>query len=211
MSTATPPTPPPPPPLIGEAIIHMERSSAFLHNAQRMQELDAAPLHDRVAMLIGMMNTQLSMPDERRESALTQHTKDLLRNTAVKSQLGTFLAFQSQLDRLAKMVSTVGTVDTLLADKSRLEGMETNQLIALQKSLHTQIQETIVYVERQKLEGLDTLINNIEPASVTVDGTSINKGLTDLNSAQRERVKSVLARVLREMGEEEKTSAVVDV
>ena len=73
--------------VMGQAILLQERVSRMLHERQRSQDLERAPVHERIASVMSSMNAELSSPDERRESLLSRHTKGILRNSAVKAQL----------------------------------------------------------------------------------------------------------------------------
>jgi hypothetical protein len=194
---------------IGQAILLQERAASFLHNRQRLQDLEKAPFQERIANLMQLMNGELSMPDERRESMLAGHTKSILQNTTIKSQLTMYLAIQAQIERLSVVISTVGKVDQRLCDPTVIDEMTPSQLIFLQKSLHQQIGEIGKFIEGQRLDGLEGVLVNITPQDKK-DVQETVSNIEALPAAGRERLQSLLSAIMTKLNKMEEPTKVVE-
>lgn len=189
--------------VMGEAILLQERVASTIHHRQQVAELEKAPFQTKVSSMIRLMNQELSIPDEYKDNFLAQHTKDLLRNSALKSQLATYLAVQAQLERLSVLIQTVGDVDNRLSSPDVISEMTPNQLIFLQKSLHQQIADISAFIEKQKLEGLDTLLNTIAPDQ-DIGIRETVKGISNMTPSSREKVNHVIAMLIEKIGTQDK-------
>src|SRR4029077_8318037 len=83
---------------IGEAILTVELWSRQVHSQQRLAILDKLSVADRVAQLMRDVNRSLSAPDENRDRAYGRRANELLRNSAVKGHLASFLAVEGQIE-----------------------------------------------------------------------------------------------------------------
>lgn len=190
--------PKPEPPLIGKAILLQEEICIVFHDRQYNQELNDTSFHDKVARMISSMNSDLSMPDENRDNILAQRTKNLLRNSAVKSQIATYLALQYQLERLSSIVSMIGSVDKKLSDAETINDMSPNQLMFMQRSLHKQFNDILMFVESQKLEGLETLLTSIVPSG-NREISSATTGMMGISPNSRDRVQFLLSKMISKL------------
>ncbi len=139
---------------IGEAILAVELWSRSVHSAQRLATLDALSVPERVSALMRDVNRSLSAPDEQRDRAYGRRANELLRNSAVKGHLASFLAVEGQIERLAAITLSQGEIDRTLSDPEFLRTLDANQLIALQRSQHTQMLELLAFLEKKKYDGL---------------------------------------------------------
>ena len=181
--------------LTGKAILLQEELSIYFHEKQHTQDMDSASFQEKVSKMISSMNSDLSMPDEKRDNLLALKTKNLLKNSAVKSQLAMYLALQSQLERLSTIVSMINAVDKQLASPEMLAGMKPNDLILLQKSLHQQFTDITNFVENQKLEGLDTLLTTIIPSEYKEMNDATNE-MKSISSNSRDRVQFLIQKMI---------------
>lgn len=186
---------------MGEAILLQEKFAYHLHNSQRMEELERAPLHERVASILSTMNRSLSVVDEGREVAIAMHTQDLLRNSRVKAELAHFLVLQAQIQRMASLSHITGRVDELIvALLQEDDKLSPNQLLALQRSAHTQLAELTAYVKDARTDGLEGLIKTILPDSNKEIATTIQT-IAKLDAKGRERVNTLIRTILTKAAE----------
>jgi hypothetical protein len=139
---------------IGEAILAVELWSRQVHSHQRLAILDKLSVPDRVAQLMRDVNRSLSSPDEHRDRAYGRRANELLRNSAVKGHLASFLAVEGQIERLAAITMSQGEIDRTLSDPAFLRTLDASQLIALQRSQHTQMLELLEFLEKKKYDGM---------------------------------------------------------
>src|SRR5260221_6343935 len=139
---------------IGEAILAVELWSRSVHSAQRLATLDALFVTERVCALMRDVNRALAATDEKRDGAYGRRTNELLGNSAVKGHLASFLAVEGQIERLAAITLSQGEIDRALSDPEFLRTLDANQLIALQRSQHTQMLELLAFLEKKKYDGL---------------------------------------------------------
>jgi hypothetical protein len=197
---------------IGEAILTVELWSRQVHSAQRLAVLDKLSVPDRVAQLMRDVNRSLSAPDEHRDRAYGRRANELLRNSAVKGHLASFLAVEGQIERLAAITASQGEIDRTLSSPEFLRTLDASQLIALQRSQHTQMLELLEFLEKKKYDGLAqvtslltvqtqeeikegfTELGKLKPGGRELVGTLLNKILTNL-ATRRETEKAVAARL----------------
>jgi hypothetical protein len=200
-------------PSIGEAILAVELFSRSVHSAMRLAALDRLSVPDRVARLMRDVNRSLSAPDENRDRAYGRRANELLRNSAVKGHLASFLAVEGQIERLASITSSQGEIDRILSDPEYLRSLDPNQIIALQRSQHTQMLETLAFLDKKKYDGLSQVtslltvraeeevksglseLGKLKPGSREVVGTLLNKLIASLatrREAEAEAAKEIL-------------------
>jgi hypothetical protein len=195
---------------IGEAVLAVELWSRAVHSAQRLLTLDRLAVPERVAALMRDVNRSLSAPDEHRDRAYGRRANELLRNSAVKGHLASFLAVEGQIERLAAITLSQGEIDRTLSDPAFLRTLDANQLIALQRSQHTQMLELLAFLEKKKYDGLAqvtslltvqtqeeiksgfTELGKLKPGGRELVGSLLNKILTNL-ATRRETEKAVAA------------------
>lgn len=183
-------------PTIGEAVLAVELWSRQIHSAQRLRTLDALAVPERVAALMRDVNRSLSAPDEQRDRAYGRRANELLRNSAVKGHLASFLAVEGQIERLAAITLSQGEIDRTLSNPEFLRTLDANQLIALQRSQHTQMLELLQFLEKKKYDGLSQVtslltaraeteiangiaeLGKLKPGSRDVAGELLNRLLT---------------------------------
>jgi hypothetical protein len=198
--------------LIGEAILAVELWSRQVHSHMRLVVLDKLSVPERVAQLMRDVNRSLSSPDENRDRAYGRRANELLRNSAVKGHLASFLAVEGQIERLAAITMSQGAIDTTLSDPAFLASLDASQLIALQRSQHTQMLELLEFLEKKKYDGLAqvtsllsvqteeevksgfTELGKLKPGGRELVGTLLNKILTNL-ATRREAEKGVAGRL----------------
>src|ERR1700745_2844125 len=137
-------------PAIGEAILAVELWSRAVHSQQRLVTLDNLSVPDRVAQLMRDVNRSLSAPDEHRDRAYGRRANELLRNSAVKGHLASFLAVEGQIEGLGAITMSQGVIDRTLSDPAFLATLSASELIALQRSQHTQMLELLEFLEKKK-------------------------------------------------------------
>lgn len=200
-------------PPIGEAVLAIELFARQVHSAQRLAALDRLSVPERVSRLMRDVNRSLSSPDENRDRAYGRRANELLRNSAVKGHLASFLAVEGQIERLAAITSSQGEIDRILSDPEYLRSLDPNQIIALQRSQHTQKLEILSFLEKKKYDGLSavtsiltvraeeevksglTMLGKLKPGSREIVGTLLNKLLTSLASrreAEAEAAKEIV-------------------
>jgi hypothetical protein len=197
---------------VGEAIFAVELWSRSVHSHQRLVVLDKLSVPDRVAQLMRDVNRSLSAPDENRDRAYGRRANELLRNSAVKGHLASFLAVEGQIERLAAITMSQGEIDRTLSDPAFLATLDASQLIALQRSQHTQMLELLEFLEKKKYDGLAqvtslltvqteetvksgfTELGKLKPGGRELVGTLLNKILTNL-ATRRETEKTVAAQL----------------
>jgi len=116
---------------VGEAVLALELWSRRVHSTQRLALLDRLSVPERVARLMRDVNRSLSSPDEDGYRTYARRTNELLRNSAVKGHLASFLAVEGQIERLASITASQGEIDKTLSDPHFLAQLDPNQLIAL--------------------------------------------------------------------------------
>jgi len=181
-------------PSVGEAILAIERWSRSVHNHQRLVVLDNLKVPDRVAHLRRDVNRSLSAPDKDRDLAYGRRAHELLRNAAVKSQFASFLALEGLIHRLASLTVSQGLIDETLSNEQVLSQLDFNQLIALQRSQHTQKMEILQFMDKKKFDGLHAVVN-----ALASDGEEVKVGLTNLGKLKpgsRERVGKLLNKLI---------------
>lgn len=183
--------------LMGESILLQEKFAYHLHNRQRMEELERAPLHERVASIMSTMNRSLSVVDEGREVAIAMHTQDLLRNSRVKAELAHFLILQAQIQRMASLANITGRVDELIAKAlaNGDEGLSINQLLMLQRSAHAQLNEITEFVKDTRTEGLEGLMKTLVPETNQQIANTIET-IAKLDPKGREHVNTLIRSLL---------------
>jgi hypothetical protein len=105
-----------------------------------------------------------------------------------------------------------GTIDQTLSDPAFLASLDASQLIALQRSQHTQMLELLEFLEKKKYDGLAqvtslltvqtqeeiksgfTELGKLKPGGRELVGTLLNKILTNL-ATKRETEKAVAAQL----------------
>jgi hypothetical protein len=180
-------------PPFGEVIFAVELFARRVHSAQRLALLDKLQVPERVAMLMRDVNRSLSSPDEERDRAYGRRANELLRNAAVKGHLASFLAVEGLIERLASLTRSQGFIDTTLSNKAIIDQLDWNQLIALQRSQHTQTLELLQFLEKKKYDGLSAVtsmltqqaeaeiatgmaeLSKLKPGSRDVAGELLNK------------------------------------
>jgi hypothetical protein len=158
--------------------------------------LDNLAVPERVAHLMRAMNRSLSAPDEPKDLALGRRAHELLRNAAVKSQFASFLALEGLIERLAQIMRSQGNIDDTLASANVLAQMDFNQLIALQRSQHTQKMEILQYLDKKKFDGLHQVVTALAQQGVEEAVKVGPEYLSKLKPASRERVSKLLGKLL---------------
>jgi hypothetical protein len=182
-------------PTIGDAILSVERWSRKIHSQQRLDLLDNLPVHERLSHLMRDVNRALSAPDEEKEFAFGRRANELLRNVSVKSQIASFLAVEGQIERLASIQMSQGEIDKTLSDPVFLRTLTAQELIALQRSNHTQTLEVLEFVEKKKFDGLSQAINSLtEKANNDIQAGFEELGKLKLGS--KEKVSQLLTKLL---------------
>lgn len=183
---------------MSEAIILMEQAAARLAGVQRTQDIQKAPLHIKLSIIMEQLNTELSVPEDKRDHALSLQTQSMLKNMRIKSNLSSFLALQAQIQRLSNITRLAGEVDRALMD-GKVKDMDVDQLIVLQRSLHRQAAEIQEFMDNFRMESLEGVINTLlakdddEPAA---EVNELVQGLTSLKSSEREKVQSLIRNIL---------------
>ena len=180
---------------IGEAILVVELWSRSVHSSQRLATLDRLAVPERVAALMRDVNRSLSSPDEDRDRAYGRRANELLRNSAVKGHLASFLAVEGQIERLAAITLSQGEIDRTLSNPDFLATLDANQLIALQRSQHTQMLELLSFLEKKKYDGLAQVTSLLSVQAAE----EIKTGFTELGKLKpggRELVGSLLNKIL---------------
>jgi formate dehydrogenase maturation protein FdhE len=136
--------------------------------------------------------------NEGREVAIAMHTQDLLRNSRVKAELAHFLILQAQIQRMASLANISGRVDELIAaalKEGSDEKLNMNQLLALQRSAHTQLAELTEYVRETRTEGLEGLMKTILPETNEQIANTIET-IAKLDPKGREHVNTLIRSLL---------------
>lgn len=184
-------------PSIGDAILLVERWGRTVHGHQRMVLLDTLPVPDRVAMLMRDANRSLSSPNEDKDLAYGRRAHELVRNAGVKSQLASFLALEGLIHRLSQLTISNGLIDETLANRTAQGQMDWNQLIALQRSQHTQKMEILNFLDKKKFDGLHQVVTALSQNEVQ---ESVKAGLEDLSQlapGKRDKVAKLLTALMK--------------
>jgi len=182
-------------PNIGEAILSVERWSRKIHSQQRLDLLDNLSVPERLSHLMRDVNRALSAPDEEKEFAFGRRANELLRNVSVKSQIASFLAVEGQIERLASIQMSQGEVDKTLSDPVFQRTLSAQELIALQRSNHTQTIEILEMLEKKKFDGLSQVINSLTEKADEELKAGFDE-LSKLKLGSKERVGQLLTKLL---------------
>ena len=182
-------------PQVGEAVLAIELWSRRVHSAQRLALLDRLSVPERVSRLMRDVNRSLSSPDEDRYRAYARRANELLRNSAVKGHLASFLAVEGQIERLASITASQGEIDKSLSDPHFLGTLDANQLIALQRSQHTQMLEILELLEKKKYDGLSAVTSLLSVRTEEEIKTGFEE-LGKLKPGGREKVGVLLNKLL---------------
>lgn len=195
-------------PKIGEAVLAIEFWSRRVHSTQRLALLDRLSTPERVARLMRDVNRSLSSPDEERDRAYARRANELLRNSAVKGHLASFLAVEGQIERLASITASQGQIDRTLSDPDFLSSLDPNQLIALQRSQHTQMLEILELLEKKKYDGLSAVTSLLSVQTEAEVKTGLEE-LGKLKPGGRELVGVLLNKLLSNLAARRNTEAVI--
>lgn len=178
--------------LMGEAILLHERTAHYLHTQQRSQDLRRASPPERIASLMKIMNQELSQPDEHRESVIASHTRDLLRNNNVKSQLAIHMSLQAQIHRLSNIIAMQEKVDNRFMDM--IDDLDPDQLIAAQRSIHKQGSEIVDYLRTVGSENIEAIVSSLNPQKGE-EAQATLAAIEKLRPEERERITEFLKKM----------------
>lgn len=183
-------------PSMGEAINAVERWGRLVHHHQRMVIIDNLSVPEKVARYMREVNRSLSSPDEQKELDIGRRGGEMLRNASIKSQFASFLALEGLIERLSQLTRSQGIIDETLSSPNIQAQMDFNQLIAQQRSQHTQTMEILQFLDKKKFDGLHQVLATLSNQEVAANASAALEDLAKLKPGNRDRINKLLTKII---------------